>query len=324
MVRSGLLLLAVLCAAAQAAAQESEPRDESRKPWLLSVYLSTWINRCDVPAAAQLSSYTPALGPTFAVSNGRWRLSLSAYAGDYDFSPSGFDVIEGQTNVALDSLVPGNTLIEFSNESARKRGFTVQGQTQRQDVSFGVGYRFSNALQLGLSVEYNHRDAEYEVLLPLAAEPASLSPEILDLYAPEPVAGDPRGRVVLWGRGGYSIHQLWFGPQFHGFTPLSARFGGFYNASFLVLAHENRRAPVYHDELGLFRPPGHNGDLQLKARDFGDNFGTAFSLGLSYNLTPRMALWGGYSLKFFSEANTELLDHSLYQGPYFGVGYSFF
>jgi hypothetical protein len=321
---SRLVMLAVLAGSASAAAQESERGDNARKPWVLSVYLSTWINRCDVPGASQLSSFTPALGPTLAVSNGQWRMSASAYVGEYEFSPSGFALVEGQTNSRLEGIVPGNTLLEFTDDVARQKGFTVEGKTKRQDVSLGAAYRFSNALQVGLSLEYNHRDANYQVLLPAAANPATLSPEALALYTPEPIPGDPQGRVVLWGTGGYDISQLWFGPQFHGFTPLSARFGGFYNASFLVLAYENRRAPVYLDPNGHFHPPGYNGNLQLAPRGFAENLGSAFSLGLSYNITPRAAVWAGYSLKFFTEANTELLDSSLYQGPYFGVGYSFF
>jgi hypothetical protein len=318
------VLLAVLASAAPLAAKEAERQLPEREPWILSVYLSTWINRCDVPAAAQLSGFTPAVGPSFALSKGPWRFSAAGYIGEYDFTRSEFSLVEGQTHPQFTELAPGNTLLEWSNDTAQRRGLSVQGKTRRQDLAFSVGYRFSSALQLGFAVEYNHRDADYTLFLPLAVPENYLPPDSNLAYQLHPVPGDPQNRALFGVLGGYEIDQFWLGPQFHGFIPLAARVGGFYNASVLVLAYESRRAPVYFDEEGDIFPPGLNADIQLPQRGFADNFGAAFSLGASYSLTPRVAVWGGYSLKFFAEQNTDLLDHSTYQGPYFGVGYVFF
>ena len=322
--RTLLVGLLALLAATPAQSQESEEQSANKDPWILSVYLSTWINRCDVPSASQASSFTPAIGPSIALSKGPWRLSAAGYVGEYEFEASDFNLVEGQTDPHFAATLPGSTLIQWENESAERRGFTVEGTTTRYDFSAGFGYRFSNAFQLGISLEFNHRYADYATFLPVAVHPSMLPPDFAAAYYTRPVPNDPQGRVTLRTFGGYEIDQYWVGPQVHGFTILTGRLGGFYNASVLALASESRRAPVYLDENGNFFPPGTNQGLQLEKRGFGDNFGTAFSMGVSYSLLPRVAVWGGYSLKFFTEENTFLLDNSLYSGPYFGVGYIFF
>lgn len=275
----------------------------------LNLGFSAWPNNCDIPTGGQDSPTRPSFGPFFSLSYGKFRVGSTFFIGNFDIHPD--------HGIELDAANEP----QFSDHEARKRGFTSDGDTKRIDFDLNVGYEFSRYVRLSLSLVVNRheadiltywfpiRNAQGEIVLP--SDPSRL--RLLD----------------------YVDTQFWIGQNLSGSLPIqtiSGRFSLFYNASILVLAAESGTG-VFEQPIGTFNNTGprtsytdENGNLgfpprDLGSRSFGENVGVTFNSGVGFQLTdsPAVLIFGGYNIKFFTEDQSELIDHSLFKGPFAGI-----
>jgi hypothetical protein len=273
------------------------------------VALSSWFNNCDIPAGEQNSQRGLSFGPSITVSRGPWRIYGTLYRGTFDVVPDQAVVLEGGEPV-------------FADGSARSRGFTSDGDITRFDATIDVGYEFNRYATLSFGLSINRRSADVETLW-------------------FPVRNTAGGIVLPDERRfeySYEDTQYWISQSLRGSVPINtdaARFSLFYNGGLVILGAETghgrvETAPgvfmdtsprVTYTPGGEIGSPGTAEDLGL--RDFGANVGVTFATGIGFPIThnPALGAYVGYSLKFYSEDATELIDHSRYQGPFFGVSY---
>ena len=261
-----------------------------RKP-SISVGFSTWLNKCDVPAAGQDTGISPSFGPFFMLGYGKIRLGGTFYLGHFHVEPE--DGIE-----RTDSLS-----VRFRDEEADKRKFTSSGETERLDFNLNIGYEFNRYARLSFSLVINRHTAN-----------------LTTLRFPEIVNGQiklPSEKAVTVN---YTDTQLWIGEYFQGSFPVqtvSTRFSVFYNLGLLVLASETGDGRLeWSAEKGEY--------IKLEPRPFGENIGAILSAGIGFQLfnDPSINVFAGYNAKSLAEHETFIVDHSHFHGPYFGVFYT--
>jgi len=277
----------------------------------INLGLSTWLNNCDVPAGSQITSLQPSFGPNFTLTYGKFRLGGTFYLGNFDIKP------EDGIQRIFDS---GNNVVgvEFIDADTRNRGFTSFGDTKRLDFTLNAGYTFSRYATLSLSFIVNRHEVDLITYwFPTADEDGNIT-------------NLPVDRAIPFS---YDDTQYWIGQHFGGSVPIetvSTRFSLFYSAGLLVILGESGSSKVGTRELGprvsytleeggIAGPPAAR---DLGARPFGENVGLTFNTGVGFQLLERVGLYAGYNFKFFSEDETEFIDHSQFHGPFFGLNWN--
>ncbi|MGH1366706.1 MAG: hypothetical protein ACRBF0_24310 [Calditrichia bacterium] len=311
--KSGLLLLQILFMLSFAQAQ-----DEGRSLGL-SIGSAVWMNRCDIPAAQQSSQLEPSFGPFVSLSYGKFIFGMTFFHGRFQFDPQ-----DGITRL-------DDGRFAFSDATSRERRFTTDGWTRRTDVDVNIRYVFNRYAQLSFGLTLNRRQASVDVLR---------GPRQLD-----------DGGIILpndeqnVSRLKYTSNQLWINEGIHGsfgIETISSRFSMFYSGSVLLIVGEEGTASV-ETYLGQDREfntsrvaykwvrdeaSGQGGIIfePLESRGIGTNAGMTFSSGLGFEVydRPSLVLFVGYNLKFFAEKETELLDNSIFHGPYMGLSWNVF
>lgn len=284
---------------------------------IFNVSMSAWPNNCDVPTGGQDSGTHLSIGPSISLTYGRVTLFGQYFTGNFDINP-----IDGLTRLSIG----GADTVVYTDGEARRRGFTSNGKTKRTDIEIGIEYAFNRYARLSLALMVNRHIADIvtywsavynngNIILP--SDPARLAPLK------------------------YTDNQFWLAEGFHGSVPvesISSGFSIFYNMRLLFIAGETGsgtatspggatfdvgpRATYTADAGGeITFPP-----RPLQKRSFGSNAGFAFSTGVGFEVmdSPAIQVFAGYNLKFFSEKEIELIDHSVFKGPYFGISYSSF
>ena len=198
---------------------------------------------------------------------------------------------------------------------------------ERQDFGVSVRYTFNRYAAISLGATMNRHVADISLLL-------------------EPSLG-PTGEIILptdannRGALDYTSTQWWITEGFHGSVAVetvSSRFAIFYNTSLMILGGESGSSTAEKldgdtEEFDTGRlayrweGDGQTGGLvfdPLEERSTGTNAGFSFSSGLSFELfdQPSLLLFAGYNFKFFAEKETDLIDHSTFHGPYFGLSWN--
>jgi hypothetical protein len=245
-------------------------------------------------------------------------LSGTIFNGKFDMHPN-----HGIEHVPLDS-------VQFSDPEAARRGFTSGGKTERLDAEFNIRYEFSRYAQVALGLVINHHTGNVDTYWhPLPAKGTT----------PIKLPSDPERLAPLK----YSDTQFWLSESFHGSAPIttiSSRFAVFYNAAILFILGEtgkseaaippDRTTVKKYDTGRITYTKKETGEIEfpprtLPNRTFGSNVGFAFSAGVSFQVlnSPALLAFGGYNYKFFSEKETDLIDNSVFRGPYVGLAYTF-
>jgi hypothetical protein len=281
----------------------------TQSKWQLNLGAALWPNNCDIPSGAQNSSTGVSAGPNITLSYGKFRFGGTFFVGRFDVHPQhGIELNEQNEPV-------------FSDHDAHERGFTSDGLSKRWDLDVNLGYQFNRYARLSFSFVMNKhradivtywspkRDADGDIVLP---------------------SDDSRLRIL-----DYVDTQYWIGQNFGGSIPVetvSTRFSIFYNTSLLILAGETGSG-VFEQPIGTLNETGprtsytdEDGDLAFPPRDlgsrsFGDNLGMTFNSGFGFQLIdkPAMVIYGGYNVKFFSEKQSSLIDHSVFRGWFAGL-----
>lgn len=273
----------------------------------INLGISSWINNCDVPAGGQDSGLAPAFGPNFTINYGKFRVGGTFYFGKFDIGPE--DGVR-QTKDASGNVVA----VEFINDESRKRGFTSLGDTKRIDFTLNTGYAFNRYAALSFSLVVNR----HKVDLATFWFPTAANGNITNL---------PIDRAVPFS---YTDTQYWLGQHFGGSIPIETvnmNFSLFYGVGLLVILGESGNTKIggtefdsprvsYILEDGGIAGPG--GARSLGTRPFGENVGVTFNIGAAFQLLNNVGLYGGYNLKFFSEDETDFIDSSTFNGPFFG------
>jgi len=281
--------------------------------------ISSWFNNCDIPAGGQDSGLQPSFGPNFLITYGKFRFGATFFVGNFDIEPD-----DGVTFGAnLDPAVnPADTVV-YSDSEARQRGFTSIGDTKRIDFTVNVGYSFHRTFTWSISFIVNRHEVDVLTYWP----PTSANGTIVFL---------PNDRQAPFA---YTDTQLWLGNHFSGSIPVetvSTRFSIFYGVGALVILGESGTGTATHpsgnpvvevgarttytaETGGIAFPP-----RALGSRSFGDNFGITLNIGAGFQLfnEPGIGIYGGYNFKFFAESETDIIDHSRFHGPFFGLSWT--
>ncbi|MFQ5676940.1 MAG: hypothetical protein ACE5G1_13670 [bacterium] len=281
----------------------------------INLGISSWINNCDVPAAGQDSGLQPAFGPNFSISIGKFRVGGTFYLGNFDIHPEDGLVFGSALDPVVGGQVSADTVL-YSDEEARARGFTSTGTTKRIDFTLNAGYAFSRYAVLSLSLVINRHEVDLNTFWPPTNDANGV---ITNLPSDRPAPME------------YTDTQFWFGQQISGSIPVetvSTRFSVFYGAGLLVILGESGDGSVGNTEIGprtsytdedgqLAFPP-----RPLGTRSLGENIGITFNAGVGFQLFTKLGLYGGYNFKFFAEDETDVIDHSRFHGPFFGLTYT--
>lgn len=280
--------------------------------WRLNLGLAVWPNNCDVPASGQDSGTDASFGPNFTLNRGRFRIGGTFFSGHFHINPA-HAIVQNE-----------NGDLQFADPEARQRGFTSDGETRRQDLDLHLGYDFNRYARLSFSIVMNRHKAD---IVTFRAPQRTADNKII-------LPSDPENQRIL----SYTDTQWWFGENMSGSIPIetvSANFSVFYNSSLLLLLTE-LGSGVYEDPLGtliqanprsIYRDNDGNWNYSsLGSRSFGDNIGITFNAGVGFQLleSPALVVYGGYNIKLFEEKQTELIDHSVFKGPFAGFSVSVF
>ena len=292
---------------------------DSRPRFGLNIGTAAWLNQCDVPAAQQSSTLEPSFGPFLSLYYGKFVLGFTFFNGTFNFEPQDGIIRLGEADYA------------FSNPTARQKQFTTGGHTNRTDIDISLRYAFRRTLQLSFGLTASRRSAD------------------LTAYrGPRPLDG---GGIILptdeqnVAEIAYTTTQFWVSEGLHGsfgVETISSRFSVFYSATVLMIFGERGSGKV-DSYLGLDKnfgtgrvvytvirddETGQEGLVfrNLSNRKIGTNAGMAFSTGLGFEISdkPSLVLFGGYNFKFYSETETDLIDHSSFHGPYMGLSWNVF
>lgn len=283
----------------------------------INLGISSWINNCDVPAGGQDSGFQPSFGPNFTISFGKFRVGGTFYLGNFDIDPQDGLVFGSNLDPLFPSLVSSDTVL-YSDKEARKRGFTSTGTTKRIDFTLNAGYAFSRYAVLSVSFVVNRHEVDLSTFWP----PRN------DVDGNITVLPNSEGNVAPLE---YTDTQFWLGQHLSGSIPVetvSTRFSVFYGVGLLVILGESGDGSVgdtsigprtsYTDENGkLVFPP-----RPLGTRPFGENVGVSFNTGVGFQLLSKVGIYGGYNFKFFAEDETDIIDHSKFHGPFFGLNWA--
>ncbi|MEL6822963.1 MAG: hypothetical protein AAFP70_14475 [Calditrichota bacterium] len=298
---------------------QSMSAQESGRSLGLSIGTAAWLNRCDIPAAQQSSQLEPSFGPFLSLYYGKFILGATFFHGRFQFDPQ-----DGITRL-------DDGRFAFSDPTSRDRRFTTDGWTRRTDVDVNIRYVFNRYAQLSFGLTLNRRQASVNVLR---------SPRELD-----------GGGIILpndeqnVSRLKYTSNQLWINEGIHGsfgIETISSRFSLFYSGSVLLIIGEEGTASVetylgqdreFNTSRVAYRYIQDEASGQwgiafepLESRGIGTNAGMTLSSGLGFEVydRPSLVLFVGYNLKFFAEKETELLDNSVFHGPYMGLSWNVF
>jgi len=274
----------------------------------INLGVSTWFNNCDVPSGGQDSALQPSFGPNFTFSFGRFRVGGTFYYGNFDIDPE-------------DGVVRENNEVFYTDSEARVRGFTSRGNTKRIDFTLNTGFAFSRYAVLSISLVVNRHEVDL----------ATYWPPVIDSGGVVTLPSDRQAPFE------YTDTQYWLGQHFSGSVPIetvSTRFSFFYGVGLLVILGESGDGSATHPSGNPVFPIGartsytdENGQIQFPPRDlgtrpFGENVGISFNSGVGFQLLDNLGVYGGYNFKFFSEDETDIIDHSQFHGPFFGLNWT--
>jgi hypothetical protein len=284
----------------------------------IQVGASVWFNNCDVPAGGQDTGIQPSFGPSFQLTYKKFRIGGTFYTGNFHIEPEDGLIFGSKLNPPIFGTVSNDTIL-YSDEEARKRGFTSIGDTKRIDFTLNAGYAFSRYAVLAFSLIVNRHKVDVFTYWPPTND---INNKITNLPIDRPAPFR------------YTDTQYWLGQYFSGSVPVetvSTRFSIFYGAGLLVILGESGEGVAIHpsgnpvvdvgprmsytNEQGQVKFP----PRPLGTRSFGENAGVTFNTGAGFQLFKDIGLYGGYNFKFFSEDETDLIDHSRFHGPFFGI-----
>jgi len=287
----------------------------------INLGISSWLNNCDVPAAGQDSGLQPSFGPNFTLSFGRFRVGGTFYFGNFDIDPEDGVIFGSNLNPQIGGSASTDTVL-YSDVEARQRGFTSLGNTKRIDFTLNAGFAFSRYAILSMSLVVNRHEVDLDTYWPPTN---NVDGEITNL---------PNDRVAPFE---YTDTQYWLGQHFSGSVPIetvSTRFSIFYGVGLLVILGESGDGSATHPSGNPIFPIGartsytdENGQIQFPPRDlgtrpFGENVGLTLNTGVGFQLLDNLGVYGGYNFKFFSEDETDIIDHSRFHGPFFGLNWT--